>query len=141
MTIKFTVYGIPIPKARARMVVNKAKGFIHSYTPKATVAYESLIAGVAYKHKAKGGLLTGPVSMTLKIYRDIPKSFSQKKRAAAESGELLPITKPDSSNILKSVEDSLNGIIYVDDSQICHHEIWKKYSITPRVEIEITEAE
>jgi Holliday junction resolvase RusA-like endonuclease len=135
--ICFTVYAEPVPKARARTFFNKKMGRVMSYTPKETMYYENLIAATAAQHRPKDGLIAGPVKLTLRIYRDIPKSMPKKNILLALAEKLLPITKPDSSNVLKSVEDALNGIIYHDDNQICDHDIKKRYSNTPRIEVEI----
>ena len=77
-----------------------------------------------------------PVRLGLRIYRSIPKSWSKKKRERADAGAIRPVTKPDISNILKGVEDALNGLWYHDDSQIVEYgEMGKWYSARPRIEI------
>lgn len=51
-------------------------------------------------------------------------------------GLLRPTTKPDVSNVIKGVEDALNGVWYKDDSQIvAYGKVGKWYSDMPRVEI------
>jgi len=136
--IKFTVYGEPVPKARARVFFNKHVGRVMAYTPKKTMSWENLVASTASQYCPKSGVITGPVKVTLRIYRNIPKSFSKTKTEMADSGELLPITKPDIDNILKSVCDALNGVIWHDDSQVVElGDCIKRYSKTPRIEVEI----
>ena len=54
-------------------------------------------------------------------------------------GKERSITKPDVDNILKQVNDSLNGIAYTDDRQIATEIVEKWYSDIPRIEIEIIE--
>lgn len=135
--IAFVVMGEPIPKARARVFFNKHLGRAMAYTPEKTASFELQVAWTAKKHRPAEGLITGPVKLTVRIFRSIPKSFSGKRRALAEEGKILPITKPDASNVVKSVEDALNKILWVDDSQVCDHTISKRYSSTPRVEVEI----
>ena len=135
--IEFQVFGEPHAKQRARVYVNKYTNRACAYTPKETVTYESLIAGTVYKYRPKGGLITGPVSLNLRIYRSIPKSMSKKNRLLAEEGKLLPVTKPDMDNIIKSVFDALNDVIWHDDSQVVELICSKGYSNTPRIEVEI----
>ncbi len=86
-------------------------------------------------------LLEGPVILTPRIYRQIPKSFSITPRSKAHAGELRPTTKPDVSNVLKSIEDALNGVVWVDDRQIVGLVVSKAYDDNPRVEVEIREIE
>ena len=53
--------------------------------------------------------------------------------AAAIAGVIQPTTKPDVSNIVKGIEDALNGIWYKDDSQIVHEYSMKQYAREPGV--------
>lgn len=39
-----------------------------------------------------------------------------------------PTTKPDSSKLLRAIEDTLKGIVYGDDSNIVDHVIRKRYA-------------
>lgn len=50
--------------------------------------------------------------------------------------------KPDSDNVLKAVKDSLNGLAWRDDSQVCKVHLEKHEASgdeQPRTEIEIKE--
>lgn len=143
-TIAFTVYGMPIAKARprfmARPYIDKASGqpkaFTQAYTPKETVMAEDDFKTQALKYRP-AQLILGAVWLTVKIYRSIPKGFSVKKEMAAESGDIRPISKPDWDNYGKLVSDSLNSLFWHDDSQVVDGHVQKFYSRTPRTEIEI----
>ena len=88
----FTVPGRPRGKERPRMGRNGK-----FYTPRTTREYEETVAWFA-KTAYKEEPTKDPVRLDLTIR-------SSKSRA-------------DISNILKSIEDGMNGIIYVDDKQI-----------------------
>jgi len=60
-----------------------------------------------------------PLRMTVETYRPLPKSAP--KKVASEKD----VHKPDASNILKAVEDALNGIAYEDDRQIVEARVVK----------------
>jgi Holliday junction resolvase RusA-like endonuclease len=127
------VSGIPVGKARARVTR------YGTYTPAKTADYETLIA-LSGKVAMRGReLMTGPVQMTLWMYVRIPASWSKKKQHMACCGQILPTTKPDSKNILSSVEDALNGVVYNDDRQIVVHHLYRFYSADPRIEVEIAD--
>lgn len=52
------------------------------------------------------------------------------------------VKKPDTDNLVKAVKDSLSGLAWRDDSQVCEEFLAKwvcSGTGTPRVEIEITE--
>ena len=57
----------------------------------------------------------------------------------AVKGELMPTTKPDIDNYVKSVLDASNGMLYHDDNQIVELIARKLYAEEPRVEIRIEE--
>jgi Holliday junction resolvase RusA-like endonuclease len=69
----------------------------------------------------------------------IPKSASKKAKTAMKNRETAHIKKPDLDNMAKSVLDALNGLAYIDDSQIYSLTLFKTYSEQPRTELFIEE--
>lgn len=133
--INFEIPGEPVAKGTARVTR------WGTYTPEKTVLYENWVKDCfirAYGHGME--LLEGPLKMNIVAYKSIPKSKSNKVKAAMAVGHIRPTNKPDSSNIAKAVEDALNGLAYKDDSQIVDQHINKYYAEIPRVEITIQEA-
>ena len=49
----------------------------------------------------------------------------------------MPTKKPDLDNVLKAVLDGLNGIAFVDDSQVVNVCMAKHYDLTPRVAVTV----
>jgi len=131
--IQFTVPGKPMGKQRARTLKTG-----RSYTPKETVNYETLVKQI-YIMQNFSKQLEGAIQAEITAYFPIPQSASKKKKEQMLSGEIRPITKPDLSNIVKIIEDALNGIAYRDDSQIVKVHAEKYYSDQPRVEVTIKE--
>ncbi|PAD31450.1 RusA family crossover junction endodeoxyribonuclease [Paenibacillus sp. 7523-1] len=132
--ITFTVYGEPVAQGRPR--ASTQGGFVRLYDPKKSKDYKDYVRLAAAKH-APATLLEGPLGMVLTVYRSIPKSFSKKKAALAENGEIRPVSKPDVDNYLKGVKDALKGVIWKDDSQVVEVFAQKRYSIRPRIEVKI----
>ena len=112
----------------------------HAYTPKQTVEYESWVR-ICYLEQCRGIYFEKgvPVAMDIDIYQKIPKSVSKKKHDAMMCGEIRPTTRPDVSNVLKSIEDGLNSVAYYDDSQITELRVFRYYSDEPGVCVEIRE--
>ncbi len=133
-TIKFTVYGEPVAKARARVTFKHGKTF--AYTPSKTkeAQYNFQAQSLAFKPKTP---FDCPIALRVVVYRSIPKSFSENKRLQAEQGIIRPVTRPDGDNYLKLVCDSMNKIFWNDDSQVVDKSVSKFYSATPRIEIEL----
>lgn len=136
MTIKINIPGDPVAQARPR-AVKMGKG-IRMYDPKPSADYKKYVATIAKQHAPKK-ILEGALGVKLKVYRQIPKSTTKKRRQAMNEGIERPVVKPDLTNYAKGIEDALNGIIYHDDSQIIDLQIEKHYSDEPCAVIEITE--
>ena len=134
--IAFTIWGEPVAQGRPRAAV--IGGHARMYDPAKSRNYKSLVQAEALRVRPATPL-TGPVTLVIEIYKQVPKSFSKAKRSQAELGLLRPTTKPDISNILKGIEDALTGIIWLDDSQIVRLVASKAYSYHPRVEVQIHE--
>ena len=133
----FSVDVTPVPKGRARYV--RRGNHITSYTPEKTRTYETLIKEAGVQAMGSSEPLETPVTLYLYIRMPIPKSYSKKRIEACLNGFEQPIKKPDASNILKSVEDGLNGVIYKDDSQIINIHVTKVYSTQGGVDICVKE--
>ncbi|TRY25943.1 RusA family crossover junction endodeoxyribonuclease [Brevibacillus sp. LEMMJ03] len=135
-SISFTVYGEPVAQGRPR--ASTAGGFVRLYDPQKSRDYKDYVRLVASEH-APSKLIEGPLQLKVNVYRPIPKSFSKKKAAQAEAGELRPTSKPDADNYLKGIKDALKNVVWKDDSQVVEVSVSKWYSDRPRVEVQILE--
>ena len=76
-----------------------------------------------------------PVRVRLEYWMPIPKSYSKKRH-----GELIGSAhtkKPDLDNLIKTL-DALNGVVWVDDSQIVDIRAQKMYGENAYTVIEVT---
>ena len=146
MTIMFTVPGVPVGKARARVTKSG-----HAYTPKKTRDYETLV-GEAFIDALKTDPIKKhldyplfgkgiPVGMILHIYMPVPKNTSKRDVDKYAKEQVYHVKKPDVTNIIKAIEDAVNGLAYADDSQIAFLRVAKVYSATPRVVVAIKQAQ
>ena len=135
--VTFKVDATPVPKGRARYV--RRGNHISTYTPEKTRTYETLIKESAKQAMGSSEPLETPVTLYLYIRVPIPKSCTKKRLEAIANGSEKPIKKPDASNILKSVEDGMNGVVYKDDSQIVNIHVSTVSSSAPGVDICIKE--
>ena len=131
--IAFSVEGKPRGKQRHRT------GFGgRTYTPKQTVAAERAIAW-AYKAAALSRpLMTGTVVLKVEAIFEVPKSWPKKLRADALAGLVPYSSKPDKDNIEKLVLDALNGVAWVDDSQV-QPDTRRRYGEPARLEVYLVE--
>jgi Holliday junction resolvase RusA-like endonuclease len=80
------------------------------------------------------------VVVEIEVWLPIPASMSKKNRAAALAGDLLPAKRPDLSNIVKGVEDGMNGVVLRDDSLIVWLLAHKGYGERPGVSVLVRQA-
>jgi len=145
-TVRFTVYGNPVPKARARTVTTVGKNGkrrTHSFTPDETKIQEQKIA-LVYKSVYHGFKFQEevPLLLAVDVYLPIPKSTSKRKAEAMKAGEIRPVGHVgDIDNFEKCAADALLKIAYDDDCQIVEMTGRKFYSEQPRTEIFIAAIE
>jgi Holliday junction resolvase RusA-like endonuclease len=139
MQIHFQVEGDPKGKGRPRF--SRVGSFTKVYTDKQTLTYEAMIA--TFAKQAMGGTepLKTPVSVFLYVRLPIPQSYPKKRREACLSGVEMPCKKPDIDNIAKTYLDAMNGVIFVDDTQVIDLHVKKLYSEKAGVDVMVTEAE
>jgi Holliday junction resolvase RusA-like endonuclease len=110
-----------------------------SKTPDDTKNYENTVAW--YAKEAMGGrpIAKGPLALCINFGLHIPNSWSRKRKMEAATGVIMPTKKPDSSNIIKAIEDAMNKVVYKDDGQIVDHIVSKRYCMEPHAQITIIE--
>lgn len=121
--------GEPIPLSRAR--AGKHGFYDPQWQTKQNVA--AYVKQLIHDRKP----ITNPIRLTIIFQMSIPKSFSKKKQDTLQGKP--HVKRPDSSNLLKFYEDALNGILWQDDCLIYDLTIVKRYDMTPKTIITISE--
>lgn len=136
--LTFFVPGDPVGKGRPR--VGRVAGQARMFTPAKTVAYEGLIALAAHQAAQSAGWECGdsPVAVELIITFSMPASWSAKKRSAS-AGQWC-CKKPDIDNVIKSVADGCNGVLWRDDQQIVRVAAVKRWGDQPGVMVQVERA-
>lgn len=126
--IEFFIPGKPVPKGRPRFA--RRGTFVQTYSDPHTVEWESHVADQARSQLAElqvDGLLTdlvlpfaGRLVGTFRFNIDKPKSYP-KKIVHHEK-------RPDGDNLMKSVWDGLQGVVFKDDGQFTDFTGLKRYS-------------
>ena len=133
--MKLTILGIPFSKNSQKLSFHG-----HMYqTPKVKRGESNIQAQILCQIPPDFKPWTGGVAVN-RILFVFPWLTSHSKKARA-SGELRKTTKPDlTDNLMKGLFDAMQGVIYVNDSQVCHlGNADKIYGDRPRIEIEIEE--
>ena len=122
------------PRGKARPVVTR--GGRHTYTPDPGdwVRDVRLIASDAV-NSSGWSFTANPVSLKVRITRQIPKHTSKKKYGRMDGSSVAAI--PDLVNIVAAICDAIEGVVYENDRQVARIDasrIWgKEHSTTIRV--------
>lgn len=130
--LKATITGEPIAKGRPQFFGG------HAVTPAKTRKAEERTAE-EWIRQAGAVPLIGSVKMDIAFFLETPKSWSRKQQAAANRREIRPVKRPDLDNLIKLIQDALNGIAYHDDKQIQEITARKYYSAKPRTVITVSD--
>ena len=130
-SVTITLLGKPVPGTRAQSK--------YRWLPKNQQHAMDQLRLAASDAMQGREMLTGPLCWTMIADMPIPKSFSNKKRDDITWGRLLPTVTPDLKNLLWLAEDALKSVVYSDDSLVCEHHNYKRYSVQPQITITVEE--
>ena len=128
--MKIFIPGRPVPKARPRAAVGSKSGKPFMYTPKKTQNAEYMLKRFGADWMRRNGwtsLWLGPMRLTVYFMTEKPKKWWPGKEPTA-------LCFGDCDNLVKTVKDGLNGVVYKDDSQfVAYAGVRKLYYETPGV--------
>jgi Holliday junction resolvase RusA-like endonuclease len=144
--ISFFVAGIAKPAGSKRAFVLKKGGV---YTGRAVVTddckkskdWKTDVKRAAIHHY-RGDLWTCPISLTLRFIVTRPKGhYGTGKNAhlLRDSAPPFPLSKPDTTKLVRGVEDALTSIVWKDDAQVVTQRATKRYGDAPGVQVIIRE--
>lgn len=138
-SITFTVLGKPEPAGSKR-------AFVHPVTKRSMVVdanrkaapWKQQVAGAALNRATS--VLHGPVSLDVTFVLARPKGHYGTGRNSSEvkpSAPPFPATRPDTTKLLRGVEDAITGIVWKDDAQVVEQSARKVYGTPERCEVTI----
>jgi len=125
----FEFYILTAPKPKGRPRFARRGNFVSTYSDPKTKAYEQMLKTALSE---KWDQLALPKDIPLKVeivfYMQAPK-----KRTS-----FYPTNRPDLDNLLKSILDAMNGVIFEDDSSIVSLDASKRFSDSePFIELKL----
>lgn len=134
--VDIVIPGAPTPKGRPRFSRRSGR----TYTPSKTAQAEDTLAGRALVELApvrERLPLAGPLRLVAVFTLPVAPSWPKKKQEAARTGALQPTGKPDVDNLVKLATDALNGVVWVDDSQLVEVVARKVYGDVPSTRLTV----
>lgn len=139
--IRFTIPGPAIGKGRPRFSRKSGAAF----TPAKTRNHEAFVKMLAvqammeehdWSADTQRPPIDTPVKLIVQIFCTIPPSWNKVKRALAQANIIRP-GKPDIDNVIKSIGDAMNGVVYTDDALIYRVEATKMFADVACTTVEV----
>jgi Holliday junction resolvase RusA-like endonuclease len=138
--IRFTVAGTPVPGG-------SKKAWAHPTTGRILVADDSGARGREWRARVAAvaqqawpdGPLEGPLVLTVTFHLARPKGHfgtGKNARNTRPSAPLYPANKPDTSKLVRALEDALTGVLWRDDSQVVTQHVAKRWGV-PGADVEV----
>jgi Holliday junction resolvase RusA-like endonuclease len=128
----FIVRGKPEPGgSKTPGVTNEGRRFVRDSNP-AVKEWRRRIVDKAAEAMEGKELLTGPLRLEVAFYLKRPKGHlgtGRNSKAVKPSAPEWPITRPDTTKLLRALEDALKGVVWADDSQVVRQEATKWYAL------------
>lgn len=136
-TQTFIIQGNPRGQGRPRATVRGRHAAV--YEDSKDTQYKQNLAAQVVAQKPEY-IQDGPITLSVSFFMPRPKYHYNSKGAIKERFQAArPTGKPDLSNLIKGVEDALNGIVWADDSQIVGYGLSGKFyaDTAPYITIEV----
>lgn len=133
--IRFTIPGVAHGKGRPRFSRKSGAAF----TPAKTRNHEAFVKMLAVEAMTNSKAwepFETPVRLVVQIFCTIPPSWNKAKREAAKANIIRP-GKPDIDNVIKSIGDAMNGVVYTDDNLIYRVEATKMFADVACTTVEV----
>jgi len=131
-SVRIVIPGEPVAKGRPRFGAG-----LRPYTPAKTRQAEGIASSAARVAMAGRDVFAGPIRVHILAVFPVAKSWPKSRREDALNGKIHVTKKPDIDNVAKLVTDAMNGIVWIDDSQIVELEAAKVYGENPRTIVSV----
>jgi len=136
--IQFKVSGVPGTAGSKKFVgigKNTGRAIIIDASGKKGKDWRNLVASTA--QEAVNAPLSGPVKLDVHFVMPYRKGDLDKHGEPKAKAPYWHTTKPDTTKMLRAVEDALKGIAWLDDSQVAIQYCTKTYGKTPGATVSI----
>lgn len=136
--LRLVVYGQPRPAgSKTQGRTKDGRPFIRDSSGRSGAEWRRAVAQQAGALMAGQPLLEGPIVLHLTFVLPRPKGHFGVK-GLRPSAPAYPTVKPDTTKLVRAVEDALTGQVWRDDAQVVEQWARKQYGDQARCEITIT---
>ena len=128
--VSFVALGIPSPGGSKSAFRNPRTGRIVVVDAggKKTKVWRSIVAHSAREAMAGRELIAPPIALYIEFRMPRPKAHYTASGDLKQGAPWVPIVRPDATKLLRSTEDAMTGIVWLDDAHICEQVVHRVYS-------------
>jgi Holliday junction resolvase RusA-like endonuclease len=130
----FTVLGVPTAQGRPKFA--RIGNHVAAYDPKKSRDNKNNIRAQVVAQKPVIIPQKYPVLLHVQCFMPRPMSHMG-KAGKKDSAPFYHTSRPDADNLMKAIKDSLSGVCWYDDAQVCDERIIKLYGEIPRTIITV----
>lgn len=139
--VAFTVFGVAAPAGSKKAFTNRKTGRpIITDDSKRSRPWKLEVAQAAGIAMGPRQLLQGPLELHVRFYQPRPKAHfgtGRNEHIVKPTAPLFPTTKPDTTKLVRAVEDAMTAIVWRDDAQITVQHAEKHYGEPARAVIAV----
>ena len=139
--LTFTVPGVAQPGGSKTVGTSKqGKPFVRD-SNRSVYAWRERVAKYAAEAMNGRELETGPLRLLVTFTIVRPKGHygtGSNAGTVRPGAPAYPTTRPDTTKLLRAVEDALRGIVYRDDAQVVEQEAYKIYGAQANCQVTIS---
>lgn len=133
-SVTFTVYGVAAPGGSKTTGVTKGgRRFVRDSSRRAA-PWKQHVAQAAGEAMAGRPTLEGPLMLVATFHLPRPKSHYG-VRGLRPSAPAWPTVRPDTTKLLRPLEDALTGIVWRDDAQVVRQVAERRYGEPARCDV------
>lgn len=119
----FDVHGLPVPQGSKRLGKHGSRFVVLDDNDRQLAPWRNKITAAAATAHRRPPFDT---PLTVKLVFALPAPLR------LPPGRVLPSVRPDADKLARAALDAMTGIVYTDDSRVCHLDVWKVYAAPGR---------
>lgn len=125
-SVSFFVPGVPVPQGSKRHVSRD----VLVESARMLGPWRSTVT-LAARQAHRGPIVDGPVRVSCEFVFPWPKRWHRTNGEVKDDAPVRHATRPDADKLARAALDSLTGVVFRDDGQVCDLHATKRYGLEP----------
>lgn len=136
--VAFTAEGVAAPAGSKTIGKTKdGRSFVRDSSGHRGTKWRQTVQKAARLQMRSAPPIEGPLELVIRFYVPRPKAHQGAHGLLPSAPPWPHKTRPDTTKLVRAVEDALNGLVWVDDNQVVVQHASKRYGEPARAEIHV----